>query len=79
MKDELHLHRALKELQDYREIGTVEEFKDLKELRTAKKVDIWVNSVFDVHSYHCPNCEANLTGGFETYNFCVQCGQKIKM
>ena len=76
MKEDLDYFRELKQLEEYRKIGTVEEFKDLKELRTAQKVNVWVNSVFDVHSYHCPNCEANLTGmGF---NFCIECGQKIK-
>jgi tRNA(Ile2) C34 agmatinyltransferase TiaS len=75
MKDELHLNRALKELQDYREIGSVECFRTLKGLNTSKKVNVRVNAVYDTKSYHCPNCESNLTGmGFD---YCVECGQKI--
>lgn len=75
MKDDLHLHRSLKELEDYRAIGTVEEFKSLKQLDTPKKVNVCVNPVYESKTYYCPNCIANLTGmGF---NVCVECGQKI--
>ena len=75
MKDDLHLHRSLKELEDYRAIGTVEEFKSLKQLNTPKKVRVYVHPVYENKLYHCSNCTANLTGmGFDV---CVECGQKL--
>lgn len=76
MKDDLHLHRSLKELEDYRSIGTVEEFKNLKELNTPKKTHNQKHPVYETIRHHCPNCEINLTGiGFD---YCIECGQKIK-
>lgn len=75
MKDELHLHKALKELEEYRAIGTVEYFKYLKELNTAKKVKVSLNEIYDIKIYCCPNCGSNLTGmGFDC---CVECRQKL--
>ena len=75
MKDDLDYFRELKALEEYRAIGTVEEFKDLKELRTAQKVNVCVHPVYESKSYHCPKCEANITGmGFDV---CVECGQKL--
>lgn len=39
MKDELHLHKALYELQEYRAIGTIEECRKAMELlEKAKQV-----------------------------------------
>lgn len=72
MKDDLHLHRSLKELEDYRTIGTVEEFKEAKDKQEAKEIHVYSNG-----TEHCPNCDFNLTGGFETFNYCIECGQKI--
>lgn len=75
MKDDLHLHRSLKELEDYRAIGTVEEFKSLKQLNRPKKVNVCVHPVYESKSYHCPKCEGNITGmGFDV---CVECGQML--
>lgn len=36
-----------------------------------------------IHKYangeiHCPSCDCNLTGGFESFKYCIECGQKIK-
>lgn len=37
MKDELHLHRALYEVQEYRAIGTIEECRKAMELLKDKE------------------------------------------
>ena len=37
----------------------------------------------EIHKYangeiHCPSCDCNLTGGFDTFKYCIECGQKIR-
>ena len=70
------------ELQAYRAIGTIEEFKDLKKKNVAKKPK---EKLVDVEIYNsggftkkealkiCPVCRAGLS--HET--FCYKCGQKL--
>ena len=64
---------ALEEIQQYRAIGTEEEFRELKEKATAKKViKLEGNGYYD---YKCPIC------GFPGLNclkmdYC-KCGQKL--
>lgn len=70
MKDELHLNKALKELQDYRAIGSVGDFRTLKELNTPKKLIKWANG-----TEHCPNCE--LDNSAIGYGVCIDCGQML--
>lgn len=63
---------CLKEIQKYRAIGTVEEFKALKEKSVAKKpIERERNylAVFD-----CPTCNAELYSG---QRYCDECGQAI--
>ena len=59
--------QALQEIQQYREIGTVEEFKALKEKSVAKEMD----------RYHCPICR-HYFEDTDAYNYCPVCGQKMK-
>lgn len=73
MKDDLHLHRAIKELEDYRAIGTVEECKKAIERQTLKDVYVWANG-----SEHCPNCDFNITSRSCDDRFCCRCGQRFK-
>ena len=65
---------ALEEIQQYRAIGTVSEFRELKEKATAKKpyyVQYDVNP--EIGNYHCPTCE-----GFVLYTHPIcSCGQKL--
>ena len=76
---------ATKEIQQYRSIGTVEEFKALKEKAEPKKI------LYRKQSYGtpwlCPKCEADQTkveffsvdGGEpkEKHSYCWNCGTKI--
>lgn len=67
--------QALKEIQQYRAIGTIEETKDLKEKSVTRKIK---GTRFK--EAICPNCETEL---FETYwafggiHYCSNCGQKL--
>lgn len=69
-----HVREWLKELKQYREIGTLEEFKALKEKNEPKKPR------FYAHNYYCTEC-GNLVGNYEfewqRFQYCDKCGQKI--
>ena len=80
---------ALKEVQRYREIGTVEECREAVEKQKAKKPkdSLKINPVIDGNGAYvdadttiyllCPNCE-ELVGIEENCdNYCRECGQKI--
>ena len=66
--------KALEEVQKYRAIGTVSEFRELKEKATAKKPR------FYAHNYHCKEC-GNLVGNnefeWQRFEYCDKCGQKL--
>lgn len=68
---------ALKEIQRYREIGTVEECREDRERQKPKKPKKVTNSgVRYTDEYVCPNCEQHFTGtGIAEY--CYHCGQAI--
>lgn len=81
--------QALKEIQQYREIGTVEECREAVEKQKAKKPkdSLEINPVIDGNGAYvdadttvyllCPNCE-ELVGIEENCdNYCRECGQKI--
>ena len=80
---------VLKEIQQYREIGTVEECREAVEKQKAKKPkdSLKINPVIDGNGAYvdadttiyllCPNCE-ELVGIEENCdNYCRECGQKI--
>ena len=63
------------ELQQYRAIGTVEEFQALKEKSVAKKVK-------EIHTdeYYCPACGSeNMCSDAKTvgHKYCPECGQAL--
>lgn len=68
-----------KELLQYRAIGTVEEFKALKEKNEPKKVVVehipktsWTK---EISHYLCPSCRSIFSFGGKPY--CSNCGQKL--
>lgn len=80
---------ALKEIQQYREIGTVEECRKAVEKQKAKKPDIYTDTrnMVDLHGnvyaeqanvYLCPTCESFI-GYVENniFHYCPVCGQAI--
>lgn len=67
--------KALKEIQKYQTIGTVEECQEAKEKRMAKKPIL--DSMYKIN-YYCPNCEDFLTGiSRKKFQYCQYCGQAI--
>ena len=61
---------ALKEIQQYREIGTVEECREAREKQKAKRPKhIWDGTT------ECPECAKRL---LRHYDFCPDCGQAIQ-
>lgn len=71
--------QVMKKIRGYRELGTVEEFKDLKEKNEPKKVVVehvpktsWTR---EVSHYLCPCCNHIFSFGGTTY--CSTCGQKL--
>ena len=59
--------KAIEERQQYRAIGTIEEFKTLKEKNEPKKI------AYQGEHEKCPSC-----GSFHVFgNFCTECGQAV--
>lgn len=74
--------KALEEVQQYHQIGTVEECREAVEKQTAKKPTLidykkYANFVDNVDflqdAYWCPNCKRVVRSG----SFCRDCGQKL--
>ncbi len=61
--------KALEEIQQYREIGTIEECRELKERNTPKKTKL-ISGLSSI----CPECGAP---AFRNYDYCKRCGQAI--
>ena len=80
---------AIKEVQQYREIGTVEECRKAVEKQKAKKPDIYTDTrnMVDLHGnvyaeqanvYLCPTCESFIGYvGNNIFHYCPVCGQAI--
>ena len=73
---------ALKELQQYREIGTVEECREAVEKQKPKKPRLnYKPKFFGKATYTCPKCGNICLEKFanerQNNNYCWDCGQKI--
>lgn len=80
---------ALKKIQQYREIGTVEECRKAVEKQKAKKPDTYTDTrnMVDLHGnvyavkanvYLCPTCESFIGYvGNNIFHYCPVCGQAI--
>ena len=66
--------QALEEIQQYRAIGTIEEFKALKEKNTPMELAEH-NFQDEVHHYLCPSCR-NIVSCNQ--NYCEECGQALE-
>ena len=66
--------KALKEIQQYREIGTVEECRKAVEKQKSMKI-----KEIHVDEYYCPACgaENNCDQGVVCDRYCPMCGQAI--
>lgn len=67
----------LKMLSEYREIGTVEEFREAVEKQKAKKPEV-IDQDFDY--YKCPVCGEYIwaTDNINDHKYCLNCGQAIQ-
>lgn len=59
----IDIHKALEEIQQYRAIGTVSEFRELKEKATAK----------ESYGIKCPHCNFYTING----RYCCNCGKML--
>ena len=68
-------------LNRYIAIGTIEEFKALKEKSVAKKPafegDGCYNGEIVLDTWICPNCEKDYEVDYDDYDYCPNCGQHI--
>lgn len=70
--------KALKQIQEYRALGTVEELRVARDKQVGKKPIPKYGINNTVNSYHCPTCDNNYLGGGEyRYDCCEDCGQKL--
>ena len=74
------IENLLNELEQYRAIGTVKEFKALKEKSVAKKVIKGLDVESRIVYYRCPNCDAIVGSDLTKLhsNNCPYCGQSLK-
>lgn len=69
--------QGFEELKQYRAIGTVSEFRELKEKATAKK-PILSKSMMTKREYQiCPICERLVLYDGIKFDYCQYCGQKL--
>lgn len=68
---------ALKEIQQYQEIGTLEKCEEAVEKQKPKKAS---DIEYDYSCFVCPNCGAwiGVTYDFESHKYCLNCGQAIQ-
>ena len=68
---------ALKEIQQYREIGTVEECRKAREKQTKKVLKFYGDG--EEGLLLCPNCDGDLWDLMDCgFDFCPYCGQAIQ-
>jgi rubrerythrin len=75
------MDKVVEELTEYRAIGTVEEFKALKEKSEPKipnyEGDGYYAGQIVLDTWICPNCEKAYEVDYEDHEYCPNCGQHI--
>lgn len=73
--------KALKEVQEYRKLGTVEEVRQAVEKTKAIKPNLEGDGYADgelvYDTWICPNCGERYEIDYDEYEHCPKCGQKI--
>ena len=72
---------ALKEIKQYREIGTVEECRKAVEKQKPKtpnyEGDGYEDGYMVYDTWICPNCGEHYEVDYDDYDYCPKCGQAI--
>ena len=72
---------ALEEVQQYREIGTVEECREAMEKQRPKNPDYEGDGYTDGYMVYdtwiCPNCGTRYEVGYDSCAYCPECGKQI--
>lgn len=73
--------KALEEVKQYRQIGTVEECRAAAEKQTAKKPDYEGDGYSDgqlvYDTWICPRCGKHYEVDCDSYDYCPNCGQML--
>ena len=73
--------KALEEVQQYRQIGTVDECREAVEKQTPKEPDYegdgYSNGQLVYDTWICPSCGQYYEVDSDDYDCCPKCGQKI--
>lgn len=73
--------QALEEVQQYRQIGTVDECRAAMKKQTAKKPDYEGDGYSDgqlvYDTWICPSCGKRYEVFYDDYDYCPNCGQKL--
>lgn len=73
--------KALEEIQQYREVGTVEECREAVEKQKPKVPDYEGDGYADGYMVYdtwiCPNCGKKYEVDYDDYKHCPECGQAI--
>lgn len=73
--------KELEEVQQYRQIGTLEECRAAVENQTAKKPDYEGDGYSDgqlvYDTWICPSCGQHYEVDYDRYDYCPNCGQHI--
>lgn len=81
-KEHKQLREWLKELQQYKSIGTLDECKTAREKQIAKTPDYEGDGYSDgqlvYDTWICPNCGNNYEVGYDDDDYCPKCGQHIQ-
>lgn len=71
----------IKEAEQYRAIGTLDEFHKAKEKRTPMQPDVEGDGEADgfpvYDTWICPSCGEAYEISYDDHDFCPKCGQKI--
>ena len=68
---------AMQELQQYKQIGTLDEARDALEKQKAKKPkNVGTEGYRYTDTYRCPTCGGNFSGT-GIANYCYHCGQRL--